>query len=392
MAALPFETRNSFLADLGTARQTQQLGTSLQYSRSGDRTWEKWTRFCAELNVDPQLQEIDDPVRILEVFAVRTRDGRISKSGQPVRASTVDQTLRSVGQAFSQLGSPDPRLDHHGNLDLRLRRLIAGFKRTDPPPRRVKPIPISILHHAVDRIYNDPQASPALHAAADMLIIGFYFLMRPGEHCHTTATDTSHPFLLRDLELFCGNTTLDHASASLVTLQTATFVKLTFTTQKNGVRGERIGHARSGHRHFCPVTAIIKRIWHHRTYGSLPHLPLHCFYNAFGGIPHNTTSATITKLLRDSCAAIGEPLGLNPAEIDARSLRSSGAMSLLCARVDTDWIKLLGRWKSDAMLRYLHVQAAPAMQNFASQMLAGGDYSFRPSRPTPGQQPAGPAG
>ena len=240
---------------------------------------------------------------------------------------------------------------------------------------------MSILQHAVSKVLEDPRPSPALLAAVDMLIIGFYFLMRPGEHCYTTSADTSHPFLFRDVELYCGNTCLDHASASHYTLQTATFVKLTFTTQKNGVRGERIGHARSGHRQFCPVAAIIRRIWHHRTYGSPTHTPLHCFYNTFGGVPHNTASSTITQLLRDSCAAVGESLGLLPAEIDARSLRSSGAMSLLCARVDTDWIKLLGRWKSDAMIRYLHVQAAPAMQNFASKMLDGGNYSFRPSRP-----------
>ena len=284
-----------------------------------------------------------------------------------------------MGQTFSQLGAPDPRLDAHGNLDLRLKRLLAGFRRSDPPPRRVKPVPLTILQHAVDKVMDEPIPSQARLAAVDMLIIGFYFLMRPGEHCYTTATDSSHPFLVRDMELFCGANRLDLATASRETLRSATFVKLTFTTQKNGVRGERIGHARSGHLRFCPVAALVRRLWHHRSYGSPSHMPLHCYYKTLRGVPHNTTSTTITALLRDSCAAVGEPLGLLPQDIDARSLRSSGAMSLLCARVDTDWIKLLGRWKSDAMIRYLHVQAAPAMQNFASKMLTGGNYSFRPS-------------
>jgi hypothetical protein len=75
---------------------------------------------------------------------------------------------------------------------------------------------------------------------------------------------------------------------------------------------------------------------------------------------------------------IGEPFGLDPSEIDARSLRVSGAMALLCAHVDTDMIKLIGCWRSEAMLRYLHIQAAPVMQNFASMMLAGGHYSLLP--------------
>jgi hypothetical protein len=32
-------------------------------------------------------------------------------------------------------------------------------------------------------------------------------------------------------------------------------------------------------------------------------------------------------------------------------------MALLCAHVDTEIIHLVGRWCSDEMLRYLHVQA-----------------------------------
>ena len=80
----------------------------------------------------------------------------------------MDQALRSIGKTFSQLGAPDPRLDTHGNLDLRLRRLLAGFRRSDPPPRRVKPIPMSILQHAVSKVLYDPRPSPALLAAVDM--------------------------------------------------------------------------------------------------------------------------------------------------------------------------------------------------------------------------------
>jgi hypothetical protein len=43
-------------------------------------------------------------------------------------------------------------------------------------------------------------------------------------------------------------------------------------------------------------------------------------------------------------------MGLSPADISVRSLRSSGAMALLCANVDTDRICLLGRWQSNEML------------------------------------------
>jgi hypothetical protein len=64
-------------------------------------------------------------------------------------------------------------------------------------------------------------------------------------------------------------------------------------------------------------------------------------------------------------------------------------MALLCDQVDRSIIQLLGRWKSDAMLRYLHIQAEPLMRGFAATMLKGGDYSLLPNL-HPGALPAVP--
>jgi hypothetical protein len=54
-------------------------------------------------------------------------------------------------------------------------------------------------------------------------------------------------------------------------------------------------------------------------------------------------------------------------------------MALLCANVDPNTIRMLGRWRSDEMLHYLHLQAQPLMQNFAQWMLAGGHYTLLPN-------------
>jgi hypothetical protein len=58
-------------------------------------------------------------------------------------------------------------------------------------------------------------------------------------------------------------------------------------------------------------------------------------------------------------------------------------MALLCAHVDTDVIRLLGRWRSDEMLRYLHVQAEPVMRDFSRLMLAGGAFTLLPNQDVP---------
>ena len=47
-------------------------------------------------------------------------------------------------------------------------------------------------------------------------------------------------------------------------------------------------------------------------------------------------------------------------------------MALFCANVNSSRIRLLGRWNSWAMLRYLHMQANSVMAGFASKMLTGG--------------------
>ena len=54
-------------------------------------------------------------------------------------------------------------------------------------------------------------------------------------------------------------------------------------------------------------------------------------------------------------------------------------MALLCHGTDDSLIRLLGRWRSDAMLRYLHLTAQPLMRKFSTQMLQGGDYTLIPS-------------
>jgi hypothetical protein len=57
------------------------------------------------------------------------------------------------------------------------------------------------------------------------------------------------------------------------------------------------------------------------------------------------------------------------SDVSVRSTRSGGAMALLCAGVDSDRIRLIGRWRSDEMYRYLHVQAQPVMTGLAAAML-----------------------
>ena len=109
--------------------------------------------------------------------------------------------------------------------------------------------------------------------------------------------------------------------------------------------------------------------------------PLHSYYHR--STRRGVHVRSITTLLRKAAAQYGPEFGISAQDIEARSLRSSGAMALLCARVDTDVIQLIGRWRSDAMFRYLHVQAAPHTAPLAPRMLSSGSFTLTAPLPNP---------
>jgi hypothetical protein len=312
---------------------------------------------------------------LLQLFANRYRDGILALSHTQVRARTVEGALRAVGQSFASLGLPDPRLQPSGKLDLRLSRQISAYKKQDPPPSRVKPIPFPVLAHAVAlaRAANTPAAS----TIADMLLLGFFFLLRPGEYAHTDNPDAA-PFRLCDVHLLIHNRRIHPYQASEQAFLRVTYIALEFTRQKNGIRGEMVGLCRTGHPLHCPVIALLNRVRHLRTHNAPLTTPLYTYHDTTW---HSINTTTLTFHLRHTVIATGHHYGIAATDISIRSLRSSGAMALLCAKVDTDMIRLLGRWRSDEMLRYLHVQAFPLVAPLAEQMLHHGHFSLMANQP-----------
>jgi hypothetical protein len=58
-------------------------------------------------------------------------------------------------------------------------------------------------------------------------------------------------------------------------------------------------------------------------------------------------------------------------------------MALLCGNIDHNTIRMLGQWHSDAMVRYLHLQAKLLMRKFTPTMFNHGSYSFLPMDTVP---------
>ncbi len=255
---------------------------------------------------------------------------------------------------------------------------MASYNKSDPPPARVKPIPVAILHHtcATARLSDHP----ASQLIADMITLGFFFLLCPGEYAFTSNPESS-PFRLCDIHLMVHSRHLNHLQCSDADLNSATFVGLEFTHQKNGVSGEIIGLGCSGDPSFCPVQATINRIKHLRQAQAPTDTPLYQYH--LNGQWCSMPTSTLTTTLRHTIDILGPQFSITSSDISVRSLRSSGAMALLCTNVDTDRIRLLGRWRSDEMLRYLHVQAFLVIASLAPAMLLHGHFTLIPNTPLP---------
>lgn len=380
MATMSTATRDEFKSDLRLIQEEVRSGVTQDYTKRKDRHWEIWLEYCDSCSIDPFLSSHSDPVPILQIFAQRFRDGRLAPSGKPVRSKTVSDALCSVGQKFAVLGSDDPRYNSYGKIDFRLSRQYKSFGKKDKPPSRVKPLPITVVIAALNFAC---VSSPTIEreAIANMICIAFFFCLRPGEYTGTTTDDQA--FSLEDVTLYLGDRRLHNDLSPDHEIEAATSVTYLFTEQKNGDKGEIIAHARSGDSLCCPVTATIRQLMIHKREFRRRNLPydgrikLASYYNS-RHVRVPVKAAQITKAVRWHASLLQPVTGIDPAQLSARSLRAGGAMALLAGQCDTNTIKLLCRWHSDAMMRYLHQQSLPIFQRLSSKMFNNGSYTFLP--------------
>ena len=340
--------------------------------------WDVWSDFCAQMGFNALLHQYEDPIPILQVFARLLRTGTLAPSKKPIRKRTVESYLRAIGQTHTALGAPDPRQTWSGKTDFRLQRQLAHYQKQDPPPNRVKPLPLQIIR----QIMNIALATPTpLHmATADMITIAFFFLLRPGEY--TSTPSDSKPFRLKDVQLRIGTRHLNLATATDAQILNATFATLEFTTQKNGRKGEVIGQGLSHDCLLCPVRSIARRVIHLRQHNAPLTTPLASYYSTPTTL--KTLSPThLTTTIKQVVTFLGPTLGLTAKDVSARSLRATGAMALYVGKVDRLTISLIGRWNSDSMMDYLHVQAEPIMRDLSPTMIQYGSYRLHPNDSVP---------
>jgi hypothetical protein len=148
-----------------------------------------------------------------------------------------------------------------------------------------------------------------------MLLLGFVFLLRPGEYAYTD--DEATPFCLNDLQILIHNRCLHPTQCSEADLHSVNYVALEFTNQKNGVHSELVGLGRSGHLIHCPVQALINWVKHLRATCAPLTTTLYSYYDTQW---RRIDTTTLTQHLHHTVMAIGHHFGIHQSQISIRSL------------------------------------------------------------------------
>ena len=385
MATASPAARASFATDLSAVLAKASNATTTKTRAANSKIMGLWHQHCVQHHNRISLCNVRNPedrLAQLLVFGLRYRRG--GQTGKPVRADTVDKALLAVGQGITHLGQPDPRkLAGSDKLHPILASFLAALRDEDGPSTRAYPANITILAGMRDALdFDDPIYGGFNAHIADLAIIAFYWLLRPAEYCHSSTPEArSQAFLLGNVHLTIDDTVYPALQAPLNdenVLQRITHANLEFSDQKNAVKGERVGHRSNNHDWLCPAKALGRICRRLVRAGANARTPLHRYYNTAQHKWYDTKPDFITNALRHSAKLLETATGIDAALISARSLRPGGATALLCANVDKDAIQLLGRWKSDAMLRYLRIQAATHSQHYSQRMLDHGSYTFAP--------------
>jgi hypothetical protein len=102
----------------------------------------------------------------------------------------VEDGIRAVVQTHAPVGAPDPRKYAHGGIDFRIQHQIKAYKKDDAPSLRVKPVSVIIIIFSVAQAYGDTR-EVAVMAIAEMIVIAFFYLLRPGEYTGTLVDDAA---------------------------------------------------------------------------------------------------------------------------------------------------------------------------------------------------------
>ncbi len=158
------------------------IGVVTVDDKERSKNWQDWRRYAMSACADPYLRGIRRPGQqnLLIAFAARVQTGLYGK-GRQVGHQSVEKSLHQVAQTLQLAGYNDPQRTYGSKeLNLPFRHLLKGYKEQDPAPKLQLALPVATIEHA--GAYHQAPQTALTKATADLITIGFFFLLQVGEY------------------------------------------------------------------------------------------------------------------------------------------------------------------------------------------------------------------
>ena len=294
------------------------------------------------------------------------RDGQFSKQDDVTLAEgTVRGTVGYVAATFKDYDRGNPTKDEDGDLGRLLQRQYRAYRNEDPNKKQQKALPIGVLRELAKLKCTESQ-----RAILQLAIGGFFFAMRSCEYLKVSQAELRRTAILciRNIRFLSDgkDLPLDHP---LLELEYAGCVSITFEFQKKDERMDTVTQLFSGDDVLCPVrqwAAIVRRVLSYP--GANLDTPVLAVWRN-DKIEH-ISSVEMVQALRAAVVAVGEDkLGFDKEDIGTHSIRSDAAMAMFLGECPVYVIMMIGRWSSDAFLRYIRKQVEQFSHNVLRRML-----------------------
>lgn len=297
-----------------------------------ERDWRHWELFCQDRGREPYLLGLNRQGEIMLLVDYVADMGVLLGRA----AGTVEGKLSAVRWAHVQAGLPNPLANAPA-----LRAAMRGLARRNGPPKRKMPVTVEALVEV--RRHMDPgRTEHCLLWTA--ILTAFLFMLRRREYLADGAgvVDYEQVLLLEDITFRrAGVEHPLHAGGE----PDEVVLRLRKSKTDPDGKGAYRNHYRNEQEGFCVVRALWRHCREALARGAQPGQAAFC--KPSGRVMRGTEVAVVLK-------AAAVQLGMPEAAMSTHSLRHGGATAMYHAGIEESEIKWLGRWLSDAWMRYVH--------------------------------------
>jgi len=356
------------VADLIASNAACEAAVTRKTHKDQDRAWGRWITYTESIGLghDPFLDDFTRPqrIRLMGAFAMAYREGRFSGPAHETLAEgTIRGAISYVASTFRDNDRTNPTLDYDGKLGRLLSRQFRAFRNKDPPLKQQKALPSIVLDELAKL-----QVTETQKATAQLAVGAFFYACRSCEYLKVSSAEERRTDILRIrcIRFFTEGRVMNNKTENL---QEADCCSITFEMQKKDEKMDTVTQLTSGDSWLCPVKSwaiIVKRILSYP--GANEDTPVSaCWRN--GKLDH-LTAEEMVRALEAAVSSIGyDKLNLKPGDIGTHSIRSGAAMAMVLGDVPVYTIMMLGRWSSDAFLRYIRKQVEQFSHNVSKRMI-----------------------